>query len=277
LRNAFILASVLIIAGCAQQGYPGSQAGYQAPPIQEVPKVVQVNDDKFSKTITLVGYEQVQRVHPQGGDSFIHQLRSWINRDTGEVTHQIYVSQVYGGTGWRHWNRANDQTANPMEFNSINKKVGSCSGRGAGCVHTETFGIDVGDVALKNALTTGYMFKIYSQSGEERVLILSADQISKQLDAVAEKLFAGKQAGIDAAPPQMTPPPTDIPHYQAPEPIAPPPGTTHYPQEEIEAKENVDDRPQSYPSGVFPPAQRPTQLTPQNNGSVAYPAPVRTY
>lgn len=179
--SSTIVAGFLIcstVAACASQ----AQSHYSPPS-----HTVSVKDDQFEKSITLVGFPEQHEARYLGVDGtnrFF--LRSWINKQTGAVQHQIYVSHTFNG-GWIYWNSARDQDADALEFVSISRDVVDCSG---GCTETEIFGLTVLDAKLKKFAATGYSVKVSSRTGREKILNITSEQIQKQLAAVETKRLA---------------------------------------------------------------------------------------
>lgn len=301
MRKTIILASVLVVAGCAQNPPYGSPGGYtpssaarqttSVPVKEQAPRIVKVEDDQFSKLIKFVGISEEIKGENALFDSYTFLLRSWISRDDSAVSHQLVVGNVYTSSGWRYWNRGNDQSANTLEYTNINKDVVSCRGRG-GCVYSEEFGLKLDDAALRNAASRGMNIKIYSKSGDDRIIWITPEQITKQFAAIDQKLGRAPQAMFQTPKPEprIIPPGAPEQVFQTPRNPAPayqPPVQNNapvYSGPTDEADNSLDNQnTQSYPSGVFPPAQypqaqqAPRQLTPQAGGNIAYPAPVRTY
>jgi hypothetical protein len=51
-------------------------------------------------------------------DNLQYALRSFKNKETGKLTHQLYVSITYFGS-WRFYNRASDSNAKRFDVNTI--------------------------------------------------------------------------------------------------------------------------------------------------------------
>ncbi|HYF33673.1 MAG TPA: hypothetical protein VD994_00170, partial [Prosthecobacter sp.] len=97
-----------------------------------------VKDDQFEKSVTFLGTSLSHGTPYLGvADTNKYRIRSWLNKDTGAATHQIYVEHHYDGD-WVFWNSASDENAKTLEFLRISADVISCSG-GNGCAHVEHF------------------------------------------------------------------------------------------------------------------------------------------
>ncbi|HEX6939978.1 MAG TPA: hypothetical protein VF158_11240 [Longimicrobiales bacterium] len=141
--------------------------------------VVEVQDSEFEPHVTFVG---VEVPYDTSYAANVHFLRSWLDKKTGALYHQLYVVNYYRGD-WRFWRSANNANAEPLDFVSIERDVVSCSGYGS-CLHSETFGISIPHDALL-ANRDGYSLKVYAQSGRSMVLRITARQIAAQLEAIA--------------------------------------------------------------------------------------------
>jgi hypothetical protein len=162
---------MLFVGGCAALG--------GAP--QTVGDSVQVESDQFSKDITLTGVGVL--INPLGGTVRKWFIRSWINKDTHAVSHQLYVSISYTGD-WKFFQWAADDTSKTLEVVKIDSHVDSCSGGFLGCDLSETVGITLDDATLRGRATQGYQIKLSAKSGDALILDISPEQITKQLAAV---------------------------------------------------------------------------------------------
>jgi hypothetical protein len=147
-----------------------------------VSTAVEVTDDRFDSDIRFTGANREENPGSLDGTFWRRSmLRSWMNKETGRVTHQLYVAEVYGGRSWRGWGRANDQSATSLNFTAIRREAHSCmAGR---CGYTEFYGASIDDARLR-ANRGGYCVKFYARNGEEHVVCLTADQIAAQLAAI---------------------------------------------------------------------------------------------
>jgi hypothetical protein len=109
-------------------------------------------------------------------------LRSFIDRQSGIVTHQLYVRDAYRAASWRSWEHANDEEAHPLELVPIFTDVDNCSGRG-GCAYVEEVGVVLPDSGLRGH-PAGYAIKLYARNGESLVVPIADHEIAPVLRAV---------------------------------------------------------------------------------------------
>ena len=116
MKKAIVCSSLhvlaLMAAGCVTPPayYPSTTTAIPAStpepsPIESPAKIryVQVKDDQFEKSITFQGIAEEQTLSSSNSIPDIWFIRSWLNKDTGDVRHQIYWANTYRGTGWRFW------------------------------------------------------------------------------------------------------------------------------------------------------------------------------
>ena len=106
-------------------------------------------------------------------------LRSFIDRQTGETRDQLYVSDSYAGAE-RHWDAARDGAGHPLRFIAIGQHEITCEG---GCSYLEEFAADIPESELR-ANPQGLKVSFTARSGAEMTILVSGDQIAKQLAAV---------------------------------------------------------------------------------------------
>jgi hypothetical protein len=158
---------------------------------------VQVSADKFSKQVSFVG--PAASVNPFGGTIRLWRLRSWMDRDTKAVTHQLYVNVSYSGD-WRWYYRAADDHADDLVTEKIGSSVPSCV---AGCTLSETIGVELPDALLRSRASKGFQIKLSAKSGDALILDLTPAMIGSQLRAVDGYLGAATASPTSAflAPP----------------------------------------------------------------------------
>lgn len=166
-----------------------------AAPAEAAPRApaVQVTTDQFSKEVAFVG--PIGAVNPFGGTSRIWRLRSWLNKETKVVSHQLYVDIGHVGS-WRWYSIAADDQANTLEVLRIHSNVGSCRG---GCSLSETVGITLADDLLRSRSSTGFQIKLSAQSGASFIIDVSAEQIGAQLNAIDTYLGVASAPNPSAA------------------------------------------------------------------------------
>lgn len=163
-----VVAILLALAGCASSQAPTRISGVQ--------------DDQFGKNITISG--AMLYVNPLGGTSRSWLIRSWVDKSTHEVSHQLYVDISYVGD-WKYFQTAADDTARTLNVSRIDSHVGNCSG---GCSLSETVGIELDDATLRAKSKQGYAIKLSAHSGDALVLTVSPEQINLQLAEVDKRL-----------------------------------------------------------------------------------------
>jgi len=112
-------------------------------------------------------------------DTNFYVLRSFLDSQTGETLHQLYVSDSYSGTE-RHWNAARDGVGHPLRFLEISQHEIICKG---GCSYAEEFAADIPESELR-ASPHGLSVTFMARSGDEKTIDVSGDQITAQLAAV---------------------------------------------------------------------------------------------
>lgn len=165
---AAVLAAVL--TACAQ-----------TPPAQTPAQPgVTAREDQSPRFIGLIG-TKAQHAAPFLGvpETNFYCLRSFIDRQTGETQHQLYVSDSYSGVE-RHWNAAHDATGHPLRFIEIGSNQITCDG---GCSYAEEFAAEIPDSELR-ANPQGLAVIFTAGPGAEKRITLSPAQITAQLAAV---------------------------------------------------------------------------------------------
>lgn len=180
-----VLAGLLVAAVLTASGEPAAAAP-RAPEVQ-------VTTDQFSKDVTFLGPQQI--INPFGGTIRSYRLRSWVNKETKAVEHQLYVEISYIGS-WRWYSTAADDTAQDLPVTRIGSNVSSCS---FGCSLSETVGVALSDEALRRRAASGMQIKISARSGDGLIIDLPAPQIGLQLTAIDRYLGVSTAADPAAA------------------------------------------------------------------------------
>jgi hypothetical protein len=157
----------------------------QAPPA-EVPAqpgagaVAPARGDVPSRFVGLIG-TRAQHAPPFLGvpETNFYCLRSFLDRQTGETRHQLYVSDSYSGAE-RRWDAARDGSGHPLRVLEITRHQITCDG---GCSYTEEFAADIPESELR-ANPNGLKVTVAAQSGAEKTITISGSQIAAQLAAV---------------------------------------------------------------------------------------------
>lgn len=110
-------------------------------------------------------------------------LRSWIDRETGAATHQLYYEDHYRHDDWCAWYAASNDGANPLPFLAIDRRVVTCSNFGP-CVKEEIFGVAIDDGFLRGHRETGFSVQIAGENGDQLDVHVSARQIGDQIRTI---------------------------------------------------------------------------------------------
>src|ERR1700739_1959096 len=128
-RGHLVAASLVVaLAACAELT-PGETVAPGTP-------VVAARQDLSPRFVAFVG-PKAQHAPPFlniPGTNF-YCLRSFVDLQTGETAHQLYVADSYFGAE-RGWKAARDSTGSPLQFVDINRNEISCE---AGCSYAEEF------------------------------------------------------------------------------------------------------------------------------------------
>lgn len=162
--------------------------------IKETSKV-KISGSEFDKYITFKGIEEhhepdiyaldVAKIEENttfvvAANTFF--IRSWLNKNTGGVEHQIYLTD-YHTIDWNNWYSASDEKANELKLQDISHDV-DCTP----CKYTEIIGIDIPNNLMNENRNTGFRIKIRAKNGAEKIISVTPEQISTQLDAIASKI-----------------------------------------------------------------------------------------
>lgn len=164
--------------------------------------IANIQDDAFSKNVTING----GTVHefPSGilGSLFRNFfIRSWVDKKTGSVSHQLYVDITYDGE-WKFFEWAADDTATSLNVVKIDSHVDNCHN---GCSFEEILGIELDDATLRSRVNAGYPIKLSAKDGTAIFLKVAPEQIKAQLEAVDKYTSNKVQAIAPTLPPNQTP------------------------------------------------------------------------
>lgn len=143
-----------------------------------------VSTDQFEKEVTIEGVERNDfTVDGLTGDRDVTwMLRSWRDKATNAVDHQLYVRFEYVDYSWIFVKRISDDQANALDFIKIHTEVLNCVYTG-NCRYVEIFAakLPAGYLEKRRA---GFQVK-FSGDGYSKVLTVDAQQIEQQLAASA--------------------------------------------------------------------------------------------
>jgi len=189
----------LSLLACAPQTQYSPTYNYQPQSGPRISSSVVVQDTQFDKDITFIGIEDTHGPALMNIAPNTYKIRSWVNKETRAVTHQLYVTHYYDGN-WIFWNSASDQDAKSLQFSSISREVISCRG---GCTYSEVFGAMISDRDLRQRKDSGYSVRFRARAGADKVIFISQRQISAQLievDAAIERLKSASVSKPGASP-----------------------------------------------------------------------------
>ena len=184
----FAVCLGLVLTTCAQPVGPGVPSGAPA------------SEDSSQRFVSLVG-PKVQHAPPFLGvaGTNYYCLRSLLDRKTGQVAHQLYVSDSYSGAE-RNWNAARDGSGNSLKFVPIDRHEITCE---AGCSYFEEFAANIPEDELR-ASSKGLSVTFTAGPGVEKTITVSGGQIAIQLAAFEAKR-AGKGSATAIAEPKARP------------------------------------------------------------------------
>jgi hypothetical protein len=144
---------------------------------------IEAREDASQRFIVLIG-PKTQHAPPFLGipETNLYCLRSFIDRQTGETAHQLYVTDSYFGAE-RGWNAARDSADAPLLFVAIGRDEISCD---AGCSYVEEFAAKLPESTLR-ASPDGLAVTFSSRSGEEKTIVVPGKRITDQLAAIDAK------------------------------------------------------------------------------------------
>jgi hypothetical protein len=164
----------LVLAGCAQIQSP------EAPAKPTAGAVTRTGEDPASRFIGLIG-TRARHAPPFLGvpETNFYCLRSFVDRQTGQTLHQLYVSDSYSGAE-RRWDAARDSAGHALRFVEISRDRITCDG---GCSYAEEFAADIPENELR-ANSNGLKVIFTAGSGAEKTIAVTGAQIAAQLAAI---------------------------------------------------------------------------------------------
>lgn len=176
-RRALPFAALLGLAlsACAANVPPPAAAGAGQP----TPTVV-VREDLSPRYIEFIG-PKILFAKPFLGvpDTNYFALRSWLDKETGVVAHQLYVTESYIGPR-RKWASARDDKGNALEVVPIGSEEIACN---ANCSYADEFAASIPDTLLRGSLG-GLAVTFVAQSGSERTIAVPAASIRVEIATV---------------------------------------------------------------------------------------------
>lgn len=188
-RRLFAISLGAALTACAQlePGSPGASR-----------PAVLAREDLSPGFIGFIG-PKAQHAPPfldTAGTNF-YCLRSFLDRRTGEATHQLYVSDSYFGAE-RGWNAARDSTGAQLPFVPVSRDEIACEDR---CSYVEEFAATLPDSKMR-ASRNGLAVTFVSRAGNEKTIVVTGDRIAAQFAAVdARRNPAQPRAAFGMTPP----------------------------------------------------------------------------
>jgi hypothetical protein len=190
VERAACALMLLALAGC------GAMSGGPTGTVQPA-NTVTVSREQGGKFIALVG-PRVQHDEPFLGvpSTNFFTLRSWIDTRTGEIDDQLYVEDSYFGAK-RSWNAASTN-GQVLRFVPISNNEISCE---QNCSYAEEFAAAIPDPLLR-ASTQGLPVRFTAKSGADKIILVPAELIQKQVAAIDQaRATLTTAAARPAAPP----------------------------------------------------------------------------
>jgi hypothetical protein len=176
MKARTVLAALLgaALTACAQA--PPAEAPAQP----SAGAVAPARGDIPSRFVGLIG-TKAQHAPPFLGvpETNFYCLRSFLDRQTGETRHQLYVSDSYSGPE-RRWDVAREGGGRSLRFLEITRHQITCDG---GCSYVEEFAADIPESELR-ANPNGLKVTFGARTGTEKTITISGSQITAQLAAV---------------------------------------------------------------------------------------------
>jgi len=189
------LLAVVALTGCAGVAAPPPAA--QNPSAAQNPNAVQETQQQGGKFIVLAGPKPPHAEPYLGvGSTNFDLLRSFIDTRNGEIKHQLYVQDSYGGRT-RNWDAARLATGPALRFLPITVSEVTCEN---GCSYAEEFAAALPDPLLRSN-PQGFAVVFTSRSGHEKTVAVPGDLVAMQLAAVDQARAARPAAAAAVMPP----------------------------------------------------------------------------
>ncbi|HYP57444.1 MAG TPA: PDZ domain-containing protein [Beijerinckia sp.] len=138
---------------------------------ENLPKII---SSEFDKDIAVLGLHLFD--NPLGGSFKEWFLRSIIDKKTGHVTTELYIS-LQNATNHLTFSSASDDTAKDLVVDQIDHLSDS-----------EELGVLLDQNVLIKHADTGYRIRITSDSGDAIIFVISPEQIKAQIGAITDVL-----------------------------------------------------------------------------------------
>jgi hypothetical protein len=176
-RHALAAAFLgLATAGCAANAPAPAPAAAGAP---KAPAVV-VRDDLSPRYIEFIG-PKILFAKPflDVPDTNYFALRSWLDRKTGAVEHQLYVSESYVGAR-RMWLGARDGEGDALPVVAISSHEIACQ---PSCSYADEFAATLPDALLRKSLG-GLAVTFSAKGGSVKTIVVPGAVVKAELETV---------------------------------------------------------------------------------------------
>jgi hypothetical protein len=196
MRGGQAAAALLLmaaLAGCGGVAGTPPAAGTAAAGRQPTP--VAVTSEQGGRFVGLMGPRR-QHAEPflgVPGTNFFT-LRTWIDRQSGDSVHQLYVADSYAGPP-RDWNAARDAQGRPLRVVAIGRNEIICE---PGCSYAEEFAAAIPEPELRSAAAGGLTVTFAARSGAQKTITVPGELVQAQITAL-DRVRAGL-ASAGAAP-----------------------------------------------------------------------------
>ncbi len=147
--------------------------------------------DRFATLTTTNGFVEHRSFGGHAPDDVF--LRAFVEKATGRVSYQVYVTIRYRGYSWAQWDSANFETSGGPQAARVDRiaRLRTVCRRGWVCPRSETIGFGVTAGVFRQqaeryvpGLLTPWQFKVSARAGSARILMLSTAEIAGMLMAV---------------------------------------------------------------------------------------------
>ncbi|HXC88528.1 MAG TPA: hypothetical protein VNV18_00055 [Stellaceae bacterium] len=183
-RRGLVVAAVgAALASCAPLAPPAGTATTSS--TAAGPAAVAVREHLSGRYLALIGPKaQHDAPYLDTPETNFFCLRSFVDRQTGETAHQLYVTASYDAN--RDWDSAHDGAGQKLEFMSISRYKIACQGGDKDCSYAEEFAAGLPESELRQN-PAGFSVVFTDQAGDKETIAVSAQQIAAQLTALAQQ------------------------------------------------------------------------------------------
>jgi hypothetical protein len=190
----------LVLAGCATTPEPEKLPPPSGPSGASQVVMTKEKDGRF---LAFIGPRQQHSGAFLGvDDTNYFCLRSWMDTQTGEVAHQLYVENSYYGTP-NHWTGAQQSDGTTLNFIPISRNEISCD---EGCSYADEFAAVLPDDLMRAKRDGGLSVTFIEDSGKSLAITVPPRFIAEQLAAIdATRSALAANAKPEPIPPASAP------------------------------------------------------------------------